>query len=68
MQGKGQMFLTTEQIQRLAALSLDALSGIEFESDCADTSVVTGHYVHIDDEHKMDYFEIHADGSWRKER
>jgi len=68
MQGKGQMYLTTEQIQRLAALSLDALSGVEFTSDCADNTEVTGYYVLVDNPSGMEYFSINPDGTYTTNR
>lgn len=62
-----QVYCTQEQLQRLAAISLDSLVGIEFETDCYDTSSVTGHYVPIDNPSSLRHFWIDADGTWKDE-
>lgn len=59
------VYLTTEQLQRLAALSLDALHGCQLHTDADDRSVVYGEFVRIDDPNQMDHFEIDADGTYR---
>ena len=63
-----EVYATTEQLQRLAALSLDALVGIQFATSVADNDNVTGCYVPIDNPNgAMVFFEIQPDGSYRKE-
>lgn len=57
-----QIYLTTEQIQRLAALSLDALAGIQMESNANADSPVTGCYVSVDNPSLLVFFEIDSDG------
>jgi len=59
-----QIYLTNEQIQRLAALSLDSLCGIQMESTTSADTDVTGTFVNIDEPGNLRFFVIKADGSW----
>lgn len=61
-------YLTSEQLQRLAALSLDALVGIQFDTDDRDDTLIKGCYVPIDNPSGgLVFFVIEPDGSYRKE-
>jgi hypothetical protein len=59
-----QIYMTKEQAQRLAAITLDALVGAQIESTTDDESAVTGCYVPIDNSNSLSFFRIEADGSW----
>ena len=57
------VYLTHEQLVRMASLSLDALIGIQFDTDARDNSSVTGCYVSIDSPDRIVFFEITSDGT-----
>lgn len=59
------VYATNEQLQRLAALSLDALVGIQFDTDARDNSHISGCFLDIDNPNSLRHFEIEPDGSWR---
>lgn len=63
-----EVYATSAQIQRLAALSLDALYGIQFATTVADNTDVTGCFVPVDNPNgAMVFFAIDPDGSYRTE-
>jgi hypothetical protein len=59
------VYLTREAIQRLAALSCDALVGIQVSSDVSPDGIAYCHWVPIDNPNRADSAEIHSDGSHR---
>jgi len=68
MPDKLEIYATCEQLQRLAALSLDALVGIQFATSVRDNDSVTGCFVPIDNPSgAMKFFEIQPDGTYRIE-
>lgn len=62
-----EVYATNEQLQRLAAISLDALTGIQFATDVSDRTSIRGCYVMVDDPSRMKFFVIETDGNWRDE-
>lgn len=64
MTDRPQIYVTKEQAQRLAAITMDALVGAQIESTTHDDSVVTGCYVPIDHPSELSFFVINPDGSW----
>lgn len=59
------VYLTKEQLQRLAAISLDSLVGLQLHTDASDQSYVYGEVITIDDPNDMRHFTVFTDGSWK---
>jgi hypothetical protein len=57
-----EIYLTREQILRLAAASADALVGVQIGSDCADNTKAYIHFVDFDQAEK--HWDIYTDGSY----
>ena len=58
------VYLTKEQVQRLAAVTLDSLVGAQIHTDAGDDSVVLVDTVTIDDPHgETRHYRIEPDGS-----
>jgi hypothetical protein len=60
------IYLTSEQIQRIAALSLDALVGCQIHTDANDNTVVLVDYVSVDDPTRSEHAAVETDGSWTR--
>lgn len=59
------VYLTTQQLQRLAALALDAQSGIQLHTDANAESYVYGEYVPADTRGSdLEFFTIDPDGEY----
>jgi hypothetical protein len=58
------IYLTTEQIQRLAAISLDALVGCQLRSTADARSTVLVDVVALDEPSQSRHFVIYEDGKW----
>lgn len=58
-----EIYLTREQIFRLAGLANDALVGIQIGTDCNDNSYAYAHMVDFDQKER--HAEIYTDGSWK---
>lgn len=58
------VYLTKEQLFRLAGLANDCLVGIQFHTDDSDQTLVYGEYVNVDNPNDLTCFVIQPDGSW----
>lgn len=58
------IYLTKEQLQRLAAIALDSLVGLQLHTDASDRSYVTGEVISIDDPNSMGFYTVFTDGSF----
>ena len=58
------VYLTTEQIQRLAGLSCDALAGIQFRTTDAMDTIAVYSFVDVDSPNTLKLGVIHPDGSY----
>lgn len=61
------VYLTKEQIFRLAAFANDCVVGIQLHTDDHDDTSVRGEYVHFDRLDDLTCFVVNPDGSWRDE-
>lgn len=57
------VYLTKEQLHRLAGLACDALVGIQLHTDANASSYVYGEFCKIDDPNEMEHFTIDPDGA-----
>jgi hypothetical protein len=61
------VYLTKEQLQRLAGLACDALIGIQIHTDASDQTDAIFEFVHVDHPHNdMEYGVVEADGTWHR--
>lgn len=58
------VYLTKEQAQRLAAIAIDALVGVQITTDADQDSIVLVDMVPIDDYRSSEHYTIHSDGSY----
>jgi hypothetical protein len=59
------VYLTKEQLQRLAGLSCDALVGIQLHTDASSETSCSFEFVHVDHPHNdLTYGVVYADGKW----
>jgi len=58
------IYLTTEQVQRIAALSLDALVGVQIHTNANDQTVALVDMVPIGMEKPSQHFAVEPDGTW----
>lgn len=63
------VYLTNEQIQRIGALSLDSLSGVQIHTTESDLDAALVTFVPIDDpgSGRLEHYVIFTDGSHRRE-
>lgn len=62
------VYLTREQIWRLAGVAVDAMVGIQLHTDARDDTSVTGEFVHVDHPFQdMNYFSIDHEGRYKDE-
>jgi hypothetical protein len=61
------IYLTREQLQRLAGISCDALVGIQIHTDANDETDASFEYVPVDHPTELNYGRVRADGSWEDE-
>ena len=57
------VYLTNAQAQRLAAISLDSLAGVQIRTDASDLSAVWVDTVDVDDHQLLKHFLVFSDGT-----
>jgi hypothetical protein len=58
------VYLTREQVQRLAGIACDALVGIQITTDASDQTFATIDMVPIDDANSSEHYTVYSDGSY----